>query len=133
MGIPVAGDLGMKEIYCKVNEVPIPKPPLKGIELISQERERQLSQEGWSAQHDDKHPQGQLALVGACYALDFALYKETARELFPWDNKWWKPPKEATISESIHELAKAGALIAAEIDKLQRQWEFQKRTVKDKE
>ena len=120
----------MKEVYCKVNEAPISKPSLTGIEIITQERERQLSQEGWSAQHDDNHPRGHLALAGACYALDFALYGKTAKELWPWDYEWWKPPKEATISEGIHELAKAGALIAAEIDKLQRQWEFQSSYVK---
>lgn len=117
----------MREHYCKANESPIPKPPLTGSEIITQERERQLSQEGWTAQHDDNHPQGHLALAGACYALDFALYCRTAKELWPWDIEWWKPSKEATIPESIHELAKAGALIAAEIDKLQRQWDFQKK------
>ncbi len=46
---------------------------------------------------------------------------------WPWDPKWWKPlyndeedqtPDE--IDNRIRELTKAGALIAAEIDRLQR-------------
>ena len=110
----------MKEIYCKVNETPLPKPPLTGAELITKERERQMSQEGWDAQHDDNHPRGHLALAGACYALSFALYDKSAKELWPWDWEWWKPAKTATITEGIRELTKAGALIASEIDRLQR-------------
>lgn len=35
---------------------------------------------------------------------------------WPWHPKWWKP----TPDDRIRELAKAGALIAAEIDRLQR-------------
>jgi hypothetical protein len=35
-------------------------------------------------------------------------------ELWPWDESWWKP------GDRIRELAKAGALIAAEIDRLNR-------------
>jgi hypothetical protein len=35
---------------------------------------------------------------------------------WPWDREWWKP----TPNNRIRELAKAGALIAAEIDRLQR-------------
>jgi hypothetical protein len=35
---------------------------------------------------------------------------------WPWDKGWWKP----TPDNRIRELEKAGALIAAEIDRLQR-------------
>ncbi len=34
---------------------------------------------------------------------------------WPWDEEWWKPDNDA-----VRNLAKAGALIAAEIDRLQR-------------
>jgi hypothetical protein len=34
---------------------------------------------------------------------------------WPWSKKWWKPS-----SDPIRNLVKAGALIAAEIDRLQR-------------
>jgi hypothetical protein len=36
-------------------------------------------------------------------------------EGWPWDEKWWKPS-----TNPIRNLVKAGALIAAEIDRLQR-------------
>lgn len=37
-------------------------------------------------------------------------------KIWPWDKSWWKP----TPDDRIRELIKAGALIAAEIDRLQR-------------
>ena len=40
-------------------------------------------------------------------------------EYWPWDMKWWKPSDE----DPIRNLVKAGALIAAEIDRLQRRTE----------
>jgi hypothetical protein len=38
-----------------------------------------------------------------------------AGRLWPWDPSWWKPSPDP-----IRNLVKAGALIAAEIDRLQR-------------
>jgi hypothetical protein len=80
-----------------------------GIGLIAQERTRQISKEGWTPGHDDEHDEGQLAKAAACYALGRNHY-------WPWDMQWWKP----TPNDRIRELAKAGALIAAEIDRLIR-------------
>lgn len=50
--------------------------------------------------------------------------------VWPWDNQFYKPskgniytsenPPQENIDSRIHELAKAGALIAAEIDRLLR-------------
>ncbi len=108
----------------------IAKPPLTGVELIAQERERQMSKEGWTAEHDDKHPPFAMAIAGACYILDLkasTVLCATARHedytindaldlLWPWDGKWWKP----TPDDTVRQLVKAGALIAAEIDRLQR-------------
>lgn len=90
---------------------------MKGIELIAAERQRQIEQEGWTPEHDAEHGKGELAEAAACYAMP-----ERARQtgvsdlLWPWDEKWWKP----TPNDRIRELVKAGALIAAEIDRLQR-------------
>jgi len=36
--------------------------------------------------------------------------------LWPWGSEWWKPSKDP-----IRDLVKAGALIAAEIDRLQKE------------
>jgi|SRR6476646_4074129 len=91
-----------------------------GIEIIAEERQRQIEAEGWTIEHDAEHENNELAIAAACYALPIS--KRTYRDnLFvptpvewPWEYLWWKPCPE----DRIHELAKAGALIAAEIDRL---------------
>lgn len=98
-----------------------------GIELIAEERKRQIEKEKWDSDHDDDHWNGELSKAGACYALGSShVSKRFHRddgivdiriELWPWEEKWWKP----TPKNRIKELVKAGALIAAEIDRLQRQ------------
>ena len=85
-----------------------------GIELIVEERMRQITEEGWTAKHDDQHTEGELALAGACYAVSCYRIFHFFNEFWPWDMKWWKP------AGPIRNLTKAGALIAAEIDRLQR-------------
>ncbi len=91
--------------------------------MIMAERERQISQEGWTPEHDDNHGNGELAIAAACYARFAAdtayLGGNATRRLsppkdWPWDHEWWKP------HASIHDLVRAGALIAAEIDRLRR-------------
>lgn len=90
-----------------------------GIEFIAEERQRQIDVEGWNAEHDDiGNNDEQLAEAAALYALPEIrrTYEYDVNNLWPWDKKWWKP----TPDDRIKELAKAGALIAAEIDRLQR-------------
>ena len=103
-----------------------------GIQLIAAERKRQIAKEGWSAKHDDGHKGGELADAAATYAMtpltrNYArnatpgcgheTYVSRRDEIWPWDEKWWKPSRRNRVLE----LVKAGALIAAEIDRLQRQ------------
>ena len=95
-----------------------------GVELIAAERKRQIEEEGWTAEHDDHmHGMGALATAGACYAAFTAgrVSKEVPG-IWPWDRKWWKPDLN-----QLRNLAKAGALIAAEMDRLMR-FEEQPRT-----
>jgi hypothetical protein len=87
-----------------------------GIELIADERKRQIEVEGWTPEHDDEHINGELAHAAACYAypnrikrLDHVGWPED------WSLDWYKPTPENRIKE----LVKAGALIAAEIDRIQ--------------
>ena len=100
-----------------------------GAMLIARERTRQVEEEGWMAVHDETHDIGMLAVAGACYALDFAgqdrrkmsgiyckTYADVAHRLWSWDLEYWKP----TPDDEIKQLTKAGALIAAEIDRLHR-------------
>ena len=103
-----------------------------GLYRIEQERRRQIFQEGWSSTHDDQHSEGQIASA-ACSYVGIASYQaagfsklgaenEALRHAgWPWDLKWLKVDEDP-----IRNLEKAGALIAAEIDRLLRLREKQK-------
>lgn len=91
------------------------------------ERLRQVEAEGWSFEHDDKHDAGCMALAAAAYAANAALGQRggvvsaaTSRVwdlvvgLWPWDWTWWKP------KDPRRDLVRAGALILAEIERLDR-------------
>jgi hypothetical protein len=82
-----------------------------GAKLIAAERQRQIDVEGWTPAHDAAHNAGDLARAAACYALP-ATWRSA--NIWPWDLRWWKPSHE----DRLRELVKAGALIAAEIDRL---------------
>lgn len=84
-----------------------------GVDLIAAERQRQIDAEGWTPKHDRLHIQGQLVDAAVCYALAFTEKSPPGRR-WPWEQRWWKP------SDRKRNLVKAGALIAAEIDRLQR-------------
>lgn len=88
------------------------KPREYVIMEIARERERQISAEGWTPEHDDEHTDGHMALAAACYALQSTHVGAT--RLWPWDRAWWKPKDER------RNLVKAAALIVAEIERLDR-------------
>lgn len=99
-----------------------------GADLIAAERQRQIEEEGWTARADDQYGHAELTRAALSYAetaceqisphfgglapdhLD--LYTRTD---WPWLSDWWKPS-----DDPIRNLVKAGALIAAEIDRLAR-------------
>ena len=92
-------------------------PAMTAIELIAAERQRQITEEGWTAAHDQQHHRhGQLAMAAALYALPDMMRRafEAVEKLWPWHMEWWKPSSD----DRIRELVKAAALIAAEIDRL---------------
>lgn len=92
------------------------------LELIAAERERQITQEGWSVSHDDQHKDNELAEAAVCYAMpekirNAIIWNITIRfRIWPWADRFWKPSPD----NRIRELVKAGALIVAEIERLQR-------------
>lgn len=89
---------------------------MNGAELISAERERQILKEGWNATHDDnEHGDGELVYAAICYAGTHPDGDNIEPEDWPWHSKWWKPSMD-----QVRNLVKAGALIAAEIDRLLR-------------
>lgn len=96
----------------------------KSIELINAERERQINTEGYNNEHDDAECSGALSTAGAIYALPWNIRNILkAIDYWPWDKSFYKPSKYDDIDSRIKELSKAGALIAAEIDKLLREKE----------
>ena len=98
---------------------------MTGLEIISKERHRQISEEGYTINSDQENDNEELACAAAAYATPKMkrtyLYrwdrdKGYIPSIFPkeWMIKYWKPSPDNRIKE----LAKAGALIAAEIDRL---------------
>ncbi len=88
---------------------------MRGIKLIADERRRQIDVEGWSKSRDRSyHTDGELADAAACYALAGKRKDGEPIRYWPWNLEWWKP----TPDDRIRELVKAGALIAAEIERL---------------
>ena len=104
------------------------------------ERQRQIEKEGWKPEYDDEHSDGSLAMAAVSYALPVtergtkevahhhewsgcARYDDSAWTPvgsaavpipWPWDGQYWKP------GDRRRELVKAGALILAEIERLDR-------------
>jgi hypothetical protein len=107
---------------------------MSGAELIAKERERQIAKEGYSPEHDDEHDDGSLAWAAVCYAAPRRVYvRQDYAASVSFDDPWpWSPYDDKrphngnvvldTRSEAARRrlLVKAGALIAAEIDRLQR-------------
>ncbi|SMO79418.1 hypothetical protein [Paracoccus laeviglucosivorans] len=79
------------------------------------ERQRQISAEGWTPEHDDAHWREEMALAAACYAIGNSSVIGSAPPKWPWADAWWKP------TTPRRNLVKAGALILAEIERLDRQ------------
>jgi len=89
-----------------------------GVEMIAAERQRQVSREGYDEKNDDKHRHGELAIAAACYAVHQSHVRVVygSKDGWPWDESTDKRAKHSPIRR----LAIAGALVAAEIDRLQR-------------
>lgn len=91
----------------------------QAISDVILERYRQVTKEGWTAEHDNQHVNGEMAAAAAGYAMNSVLadmpeFAEQVPEHWPWDESWWKP------TTTRRDLVKAGALIIAEIERLDR-------------
>lgn len=94
---------------------------MTGAELIAAEREKQIGTLHWTPKHDDGYTACQLVRAALCYAT-YAMQRALGAAHFgkmpdswPWEKKWWKPDVDP-----VKNLVVAGALIAAEIDRLSR-------------
>mgnify|MGYP001596539848 CR=1 FL=1 len=113
---------------------------MSGVDHIAAERQRQMEVEGWTPEHDAQHTSGELAMAAALYAAPVDLFEigkdhrgyDVFYDRWPWKdivshprdemgpgrevNAWDKRKKHSRLRR----LEIAGALIAAEIDRLER-------------
>lgn len=103
-----------------------------GIKLIAEERKRQIEVEGYTKQHDSNHKASEFVYAAIAYT-EAAKVGVICQEIgntnendimrkkfgmglyFPWGQTNFKP------TTNIRDLVKAGALIAAAIDRMQAQ------------
>jgi len=108
---------------------------MNGSELIAKERIRQVEEEDYDVIHDGQHKENALAEAAVCYIMcKENVIPRHVSEISPgdlftgegmrdaiiwalwpwgWKREWFKPKTR------IRNLVRAGALIAAEIDRLQ--------------
>ena len=93
-----------------------------GIELIAIERQEQIEKHGWDANHDDDHFGGALLKAAAtlCANGTDVIVQDPDGEWGTGDDPWGLESKLDGDKNKIHRLKVAGALIAAEIDRIQR-------------
>lgn len=78
------------------------------------ERQRQVTAEGWTAEGDDSYQNSELADAAACYAIHAHNQGFSTPAHWPWSTTWWKQ------TNPRRDLVKAGALILAEIERIDR-------------
>lgn len=99
---------------------------LSGLELIEEERARHIKL-GFDALHDSTEVEQELAIAAGLYALDGTYAQQMLEnvagpsglpdDLWPWNDGSY-PDKRGQL-DRVRQLTIAGALIAAEIDRLQ--------------
>lgn len=87
-----------------------------GIELITEERQRQITEKGWTQEHDDTHADGALAFNAAILCTEHL--GVTVETIDGVDIAWFELEKKK--KPTVEWLTIAGALIAAEIDRILR-------------
>ncbi|MEH5620141.1 hypothetical protein PO583_01215 [Escherichia coli] len=78
------------------------------------ERQRQKAVEGWTSEHDDKYGKSQLLWASSCYVLNTIQPFNRIPMDWPWAPEWWKP------TNPRRDMVKAGALILAELERIDR-------------
>lgn len=98
------------------------QPKVGGGELLSvaeqdviSERSRQIQREGYTPDHDDEHSDGAIAKAAACYAVGYRGLLEGVTSAMIWPRGW-----EFKSDNRRRELVKAGALVIAEIERIDR-------------
>jgi hypothetical protein len=97
---------------------------LYGVMAIANARIKQIDDHGFNPQQDDGYERDELLRAAACYLLlqvpdtnggEYVTPEVmTGLGLWPWHPEWFKP------KDRLENLERAGALIAAELDRLHR-------------
>ncbi|EEW0966161.1 hypothetical protein G9L14_000947 [Escherichia coli] len=124
------GDIATwEEILPEINDIETPatdaflaevlaqvvKSPSNAVQSVIAERQRHQSAEGWTPEHDDQYSKSQLLWASSCYVLNAIHPFNRIPFDWPWTPEWWKP------TNPRRDLVKAGALILAEIERIDRQ------------
>ncbi|MCH6940681.1 hypothetical protein BEC63_19655 [Escherichia coli] len=121
----------MERVYSEVIPDAIPETPAtdaflaevraQGVKSLSNavqsviaERQRHQSAEGWTPEHDDQYSKSQLLWASSCYVLNAIHPFNRIPFDWPWTPEWWKP------TNPRRDMVKAGALILAEIERIDR-------------
>ncbi len=107
-------EMERKLVDLEMNSHPRVATGANGVGLIMAERQRQISGEGFSSKHDDTWANGEMGEAAMCYLLAQSNDVDTCLWLWPWAPEWFKP------GDHKRNLVKAGALIAAELDRVLR-------------
>lgn len=91
---------------------------MTGIELIAKERQEQIEKHGFDVSEDEYYKQGELICAAVFCLLEQTIYYPTSWQ--DWFLKKMKAKKKRLSKKEfdIEKLKIAGALIAAEIDRL---------------
>lgn len=103
---------------------------------FAEERRRQIEEKFFTPIYDDNYVEGDLARAAASYSLSAAaaaqrkqslkgvpglvheMLDATGKKLFPWPMTWFKPNE---VNRSKRDIEKAGALLAAEWERIDRE------------
>ena len=92
-----------------------------GTDLIVAERNRQINELGWTPEHDQNHDEATLTDAAIAYLLLSHRWPELphgrdAQDFWPWEfgERW----RRTILKPRLEKLVEAGALIAAEIDRV---------------
>lgn len=118
-------DTDPQELLAWITEIRSAETPVnrshRALLAIATERGRQVGEEGFNEAHDDEHSSGELALAGSIYAWTACLFlrghdssSDDPPPAWPWERSWFKP------KDARRDLVRAGALIMAELERLDR-------------
>ena len=117
-GNPVNCTVPLPQHTSGISHLNAARPLSRAEHDVISERRRQVEAEGWTPEHDDLNVDGEIAAAGACYALSGGDWTNKLitplTVIWPWNVRWWKP------KDRRRDLVRAGALIIAEIERLDR-------------